>query len=56
MNAAGRHELPQNERDLAKLAYLLGYAEPKQLVEKAEETFMENRKRFDRIFNAAERD
>ena len=55
MNAAGRHELPENERELAKLAYLLGYANPKQLVAKAAEMFAENRARFNRIFDAAER-
>ena len=26
MNAAGRHELPDNPKELAKLAFLLGYA------------------------------
>ncbi len=54
MNSAGRHELPENERELAKLAYLLGYASPQSLVAEAEHTFAENRARFDRIFDAAE--
>lgn len=54
MNSAGRHELPENERELAKLAYLLGYASPQSLVAEAEHTFAENRARFNRIFDAAE--
>jgi glutamate-ammonia-ligase adenylyltransferase len=56
MNAAGRHELPDNQKDLAKLAYLLGYADASELVAEAEHTFAENRVRFNRIFDAAERD
>lgn len=55
MNAAGRHELPDNERELAKLAYLLGYSRPKELVAEAQRTFAENRARFNRIFDTAER-
>ena len=43
MDAAGRHELPDNERELAKLAYLLGYSDPQALVAEAEHTFAENR-------------
>ena len=56
MNATGRHELPDNRRELAKLAYLLGYADASELVAEAEHTFAENRARFNRIFDAAERD
>jgi [glutamine synthetase] adenylyltransferase / [glutamine synthetase]-adenylyl-L-tyrosine phosphorylase len=52
MDAAGRHELPENERELAKLAYLLGYANPQALVAEALRTFAENRARFNRIFDA----
>jgi glutamate-ammonia-ligase adenylyltransferase len=55
MDAAGRHELPESERELAKLAYLLGYANPQLLVAEAERTFAENRVRFNRVFDAAER-
>jgi hypothetical protein len=55
MDAVGRHELPHSERELAKLAYLLGYAQSSALVKEAEHTFAENRARFNRIFNAAER-
>ena len=55
MDATGRHELPESDRELAKLAYLLGYANPRALVAEAEHTFAENRVRFNRIFDAAER-
>jgi glutamate-ammonia-ligase adenylyltransferase len=55
MDSSGRHELPENERELAKLAYLLGYSNPQSLVAEAERTFVETRARFDRIFDAAER-
>jgi glutamate-ammonia-ligase adenylyltransferase len=55
MDAAGRHELPETDRELAKLAYLLGYSRPQELVNEAQHTFAENRARFNRIFDAAER-
>jgi glutamate-ammonia-ligase adenylyltransferase len=55
MDAAGRHELPDNDRELAKLAYLLGYSRPQDLVAEAQRTFAENRRRFNRLFDAAER-
>jgi [glutamine synthetase] adenylyltransferase / [glutamine synthetase]-adenylyl-L-tyrosine phosphorylase len=56
MNAAGRHELPDNPRELTKLAYLLGYPDARELVAEAEHTFAENRARFNRLFDEAERD
>jgi glutamate-ammonia-ligase adenylyltransferase len=56
MNAAGRHELPDNSRELAKLAYLLNYPDARDLVAEAENSFAENRSRFNRLFDAAERD
>lgn len=56
MNAAGRHELPENDKELAKLAFLLGYRDPARLVAKARDTFAENRARFNQIFDAAERE
>ncbi|MEX0613804.1 MAG: bifunctional [glutamate--ammonia ligase]-adenylyl-L-tyrosine phosphorylase/[glutamate--ammonia-ligase] adenylyltransferase [Pirellulales bacterium] len=55
MDAAGRHELPDNVRELAKLAYLLGYSNPSALVAEAERTFAENRARFNHLFDVAER-
>jgi glutamate-ammonia-ligase adenylyltransferase len=54
MDATGRHELPDSDRELAKLAYLLGYSKPQALVAEAERTFAENRARFNRIFDEAE--
>jgi len=53
MNAAGRHELPENPRELGKLAYLLDYSNPQTLVAEAERIFAENRRRFNRLFDAA---
>jgi glutamate-ammonia-ligase adenylyltransferase len=55
MDATGRHELPENDRELAKLAYLLGYSRPQDLVAETERTFAENRARFNRLFDAAQR-
>lgn len=53
MNAAGRHELPTDERELAKLAYLMGYADAKALEGEALKTFCHVRERFNVIFDAA---
>jgi glutamate-ammonia-ligase adenylyltransferase len=55
MDATGRHELPENPRELAKLAYLLNSSRPQDLLAEAEHTFAENRSRFNRIFDAAAR-
>jgi glutamate-ammonia-ligase adenylyltransferase len=55
MNAAGRHELPENDKELGKLAYLLGYKDARDLEAEAENIFAENRSRFDRLFDDAER-
>jgi glutamate-ammonia-ligase adenylyltransferase len=55
MDATGRHELPDNDRELAKLAYLLGYSQWNSLVTEVESTCAENRARFNRIFDTAER-
>jgi hypothetical protein len=52
MNAAGRHEFPDDPNELAKLAYLLG-VEPKALEDRAMHFFTANRKRFERLFAAA---
>ncbi len=54
MNAAGRHELPEGEKELAKLAFLLDYKDPAKLVAKVQDTFAENRVRFNRLFDDAE--
>ena len=51
MNAAGRHELPTDERELGKLAYLMGYPDARTLETKTLETAQATRERFDRIFD-----
>jgi glutamate-ammonia-ligase adenylyltransferase len=50
MDAAGRHEFPDDPRELAKLAYLLNYADPQKLVEEVKATWQGTRARFDRLF------
>jgi glutamate-ammonia-ligase adenylyltransferase len=56
MNSTGRHELPENPKEFTKLAYLLNYPDSRELAAEAEHMFAENRVRFDRLFDAAERD
>ena len=53
MNSTGRHEFPTDEKELAKLAYLLGYADPALLVKEADAFIQENRRRFNLLFDAA---
>ncbi len=53
MNTAARHELPEDELELKKLAFLLGYEGPKSLMKECETYRRENRKRFERLFRAA---
>jgi glutamate-ammonia-ligase adenylyltransferase len=53
MDAAGRHEFPDDPRELAKLAYLLNYADPNQLEAELKATWQETRARFDRLFATA---
>ena len=55
MNAVGRHEVPQDEIELGKLAFLLGHADAAALVDEADEIFCDNRRRFERIFDDAVR-
>jgi glutamate-ammonia-ligase adenylyltransferase len=55
MDATGRHELPESERELARLVFLLGYANPTELVAEVQRTFAENRSRFNRLFDEAQR-
>jgi glutamate-ammonia-ligase adenylyltransferase len=49
MYSSGRHELPTDREELAKLAFLLGYRNPQQLEEEAFDVFRENRARFERL-------
>jgi len=55
MNTAARHELPEDEMELKKLAFLLGYEGPKSLLQECKTYRRENRKRFERLFREASR-
>jgi glutamate-ammonia-ligase adenylyltransferase len=51
MNAAARHDLPEDGLELAKLARLLGYESGDQLLADCERTTGEVRQTFDRLFD-----
>ena len=53
MEAAGRHEFPDEEPEVEKLAFLLDYASADKLAKEIQEIRRETRARFDRIFAAA---
>jgi len=53
MNTTARHDLPENEAELKKLAYLLGYENERVLREDCWAYTNENRIRFIRIFEEA---
>ena len=53
MDYAGRHEMPTDDRDLAKLAFLLGHESPEKLREQVTGTFQNVRNTFERIFTEA---
>jgi glutamate-ammonia-ligase adenylyltransferase len=55
MNATGRHNLPTDREELAKLAFLLGYRDAQQLEDEALAVSRENRVRFNRLFDAQSR-
>ena len=56
MNTTARHDLPAEETELKKLAFLLGYRSHTALLDQCREYTQENRKRFNRLFDeAAER-
>ncbi|HMO87419.1 MAG TPA: glutamate-ammonia-ligase adenylyltransferase, partial [Lacipirellulaceae bacterium] len=52
MDAAGRHEFPDEPRELAKLAFLLDYASPDRLAREVQDTRRGMRERFERLFTA----
>jgi glutamate-ammonia-ligase adenylyltransferase len=56
MDSAGRHEYPEDERERAKLAFLMGINEPGELDKKVFDTFRKVRETFDRVFDRAERE
>ena len=53
MDAAGRHEMPEDAMELRKLAYLLGEASTQALLHRTAESSRGNRMRFDRLFAEA---
>jgi glutamate-ammonia-ligase adenylyltransferase len=53
MDSAGRHEFPDEPRELAKLAFLLGYSDSEKLVQEVDAAWRETREHFDRIFTEA---
>jgi glutamate-ammonia-ligase adenylyltransferase len=52
MDAAGRHEFPDEPRELEKLAFLLDYDSAEALARETRELRHETRERFNRIFSA----
>ena len=50
MNTTARHDLPEENKGLAQLAFLLGYDDPRQMVEQSRHYREENRRRFRAIF------
>jgi len=55
MNTTARHDMPTDDHELTKLAYLLGSADRPALVADATRFAAENRRTFDRLFDAAAR-
>jgi [glutamine synthetase] adenylyltransferase / [glutamine synthetase]-adenylyl-L-tyrosine phosphorylase len=53
MNTTARHDLPEDARELAKLAYLLGAASAQALTEQCFDYIRRNRETFERLFEAA---
>ena len=53
MNSAGRHEMPTDDMELRKLAYLLNSPDAQTLLAQTEEYTRENRQRFERLFEMA---
>ena len=51
MNTTARHDLPEDDKGLAQLAFLLGYDDPRQLVEQSRHYRQENRRRFRAVFD-----
>jgi glutamate-ammonia-ligase adenylyltransferase len=55
MNTTARHDLPESESELAKLAYLLGCPNPRSLRDESLRVTTENRQRFQRLLDQASR-
>ncbi len=56
MDAAGRHEFPDDQLERSKLAFLLGYSDTDKLAREVSEVFCEVRGVFLRVFSAAEQE
>jgi [glutamine synthetase] adenylyltransferase / [glutamine synthetase]-adenylyl-L-tyrosine phosphorylase len=54
MDSAGRHEYPEEERERAKLAFLMGISELAELDRKVFDTFSKVRETFNKVFDRAE--
>ncbi len=52
MNTTARHDLPQDDGELKKLAFLLGSQSPEQLVAETEKCMNANRRRFICLFDS----
>jgi len=55
MNTTARHDVPSDKDELTKLAYLFDYADGEALRTDCQNFMAENRVRFNRLFDAAER-
>jgi glutamate-ammonia-ligase adenylyltransferase len=55
MNTTARHDLPEDESELGRLAYLLNCASPERLTADCRRYIAENRRRFERLFDTAAR-
>ncbi len=53
MNTAARHDLPSDETELGKLAYLLNYPSVAALLDECDRFTQENRQRCQRLFDQA---
>jgi [glutamine synthetase] adenylyltransferase / [glutamine synthetase]-adenylyl-L-tyrosine phosphorylase len=53
MNTTARHDVPDDESERKKLAYLLGYDDADKLIEDCRNFTAENRRRCDRLFEQA---
>lgn len=53
MDSSGRHDFPVEPKELAKLAYLLGYANSKELTDEVASMFRETRAAFERIIGGS---
>ena len=53
LNTTARHDFPEDEMELRKLAYLLAYPSPEELARDCRRYMQDNRRRFNRIFDAS---